>query len=158
MKSYIGIDPGKSGAIAVLRGDEIELCLCSSTEHDQWKFMSGQRDATVFIEKVGAMPHDGKKQAFAFGQSFGFLRAITVAAMLPFEVVAPGTWQRRYGLIRKKNETDTQKKNRHKAAAQRLFPEARVIHATADALLIAHFCREQHVTVGHDASALEGLL
>jgi hypothetical protein len=40
-----------------------------------------------------------------------------------------------------KDETSTEKKNRHKAAAVRLFPGVKVTHKVADAILIAEFAR-----------------
>ena len=48
---------------------------------------------------------------------------------------------------RGKGETPAQKKNRHKALAEELFPEVkRVTHANADALLIAEYGRRINAT------------
>lgn len=147
----IGIDPGKSGGMALVGPNLASiLSFTTSTEKDRFKWMSGidPKKTFAYIEKVQAMrgKDDGRKQgvssAFAFGQEYGFLRGCLVAADIPFEELAPVKWQRPFGLIRsRKSETDTQKKNRHKAKAQQLFPGIKVTHAIADALLIAEYGR-----------------
>ncbi len=151
LPTFIGVDPGKSGAIVALGiHPTIEVhCVCKNTERELWEFVQSQvRDPSgetfAMIEKVHAMPKQGVTSMFNFGQSYGYLRGILVASQIPFEAVTPAKWQKRYGLIRKKKESDTDKKNRHKAVAQELFPTTKVTHALADALLIAHFCREHY--------------
>ncbi len=151
MPVFIGVDPGKSGAIVAL-GDhptEALTCVCKNTEREAWEFLRERANEApgnsfAMIEKVSAMPKQGVTSMFNFGMSYGFLRGILVAAQIPFEAVTPAKWQKRYGLIRKKGETDVQKKNRHKAVAQELFPTTKVTHALGDALLIAHYCREHY--------------
>jgi len=96
----------------------------------------------LFLCPVHAMPKQGVSSTFKFGQNFGTLLGILAALGIPHERITPGKWQKEFGLIRRdKNETITEKKNRHKARAQELFPAVRVTHAVADALLIAEFCR-----------------
>ena len=78
---------------------------------------------------------------FKFGQSYGALEALIVASGIPLERVTPVVWQRAFGLLRKKGETQVEKKNRHKARAQELFPSIGITHAIADALLLAEYAR-----------------
>ena len=67
-----------------------------------------------------------------------------IAAGIPFEEVIPRTWQKGVGITpRGKGETKTRFKNRLKAKASQLFPKVNVTLATADALLIAEFCRRK---------------
>jgi len=143
----IGIDPGLSGAIAII-GDSVTVTpLAKLTEHDAARHVAANTDAFAFIEKVGAnRGPEGRRQGassmFTFGQSYGFLRGLLVALEIPFDEVLPQRWQQPFGLIRKnKNETTTQKKNRHKAKSQSLFPSVKITHAVADALLIAEYGR-----------------
>ena len=89
------------------------------------------------------MPKQGVASTFKFGRSYGNLEAFLIAAEIPFERVVPSVWQREFGLISKKGETKTAKKNRHKAKAQELFPSVKVTHAVADALLIAEWHRRR---------------
>ncbi len=137
---YIGIDPGKSGAVAVLEDDgRIDWMKCSETEHDiatyvkWWSVMDVKKFAV--IEQVSAMPKQGVSSTFKFGQSYGFLRGLLVAHLIPFETVTPAKWQT---FMRCRSGGD---KNVTKAAAQRLFPDVKVTHANADALLLTEYAR-----------------
>ena len=147
---YIGIDPGKSGGIAYV--DE-------SGNYDAWKIPATERDTLdvfqevaaayqghvrAIIEKVASRPGQGVVSMFTFGQNYGMLRAFLVASFIPFEAVPPGTWQREFSLIDPK-ATKTEKKNKHKAHAQQLFPGIKITHANADALLIAEYCKRHAV-------------
>lgn len=139
---YIGIDPGKSGAIASMtcaRGCSpvVSFIKCSDTEHELSDFLMGASTPSTFafIEQVSAMPRQGVSSTFKFGQSYGFLRGLLVAHRIPFETVTPAKWQ---GFMRCRSGGD---KNVTKAAAQRLFPDVKVTHANADALLLAEYAR-----------------
>jgi len=150
--TFIGIDPGGSGAIVAIGDveDGLMFIKCDSTEHDMWRFLEnvslmGDGAHFALIEKVGAMPAQGVSSTFKFGQSYGFLRGLLVSTGFPFDEITPQKWQKEYSLIRKsKTETNTQKKNRHKQKAQQLFPGVRINHANADALLIAEYCRRMN--------------
>ena len=140
----LGIDPGASGGIAVL-SDPVEVFpLKNHTLQDQWAWIKLTRGPKkAYLESVHSMPRDGVRSAFSFGKSYGNLEAFLVAAEIPFERVTPSVWQREFGLIKRKGETHTEKKNRHKALAQEMFPSVKVTHAVSDALLIAEYGRRQ---------------
>jgi Holliday junction resolvasome RuvABC endonuclease subunit len=93
------------------------------------------------IEKVHAMPAQGVSSTFKFGTSYGALLMALTAAYIPFEMVTPQKWQRELGVLSRKGMTKTQHKNQLKAKAQELFPDLKVTLATADALLLAEYCR-----------------
>ncbi len=149
MSTYIGIDPGESsGGIArIWRFDGFpEVCAVKmpATERDIWetiRAMKSADDPFAYIEKVHAFPGQGVSSTFKFGRNYGFLRACLIASGIPFDDVSPVKWQRAMGINPIKDEPITAKKNRHKAKAQQLFPSLKVTHATADALLIAEYCR-----------------
>jgi hypothetical protein len=54
-----------------------------------------------------------------------------VASGIPFERVTPAKWQRELGCLTKGDKNVTKRK------AQELFPDVKVTHANADALLLA---------------------
>lgn len=143
---WIGIDPGASGAVAWVLPEPggSWYCPLSGSERDVadcLEHLAGGR-AFAYLERVGAMPRQGVAGMFRFGQSFGFCRGLLVAHRIPFELVAPSVWQRAFGLAGgPKDEGITAKKNRHKARAQELFPNLKITHACADALLLAEYCR-----------------
>jgi len=143
-----GLDPGKSGAIAMLCGGSVHTFKLDNTEADiaDWLRQWHLPDSFAAIEKVGAMPKQGVSSTFKFGRNYGFLRGLLIALKIPFEEVTPQKWQRAMGCLSKGD------KNVTKAKAQQLFPQMRIIHANADALLIAEWCRRQRT----ESSALHG--
>lgn len=71
---WIGIDPGKSGAIAVLSAIGLLWQKLDATEADVSDFLNAHAVEAKFalIEKVSASPQMGVCSAFTFGRSFGF--------------------------------------------------------------------------------------
>ena len=139
MKHYMGIDPGYSGAIVVIDEDGgfVGSVRLSATEHDVSSFVIEHAPmiSRATLERVSAMPRQGVASTFKFGTSYGFCRALLVCHQIRFETVTPATWQ---GAMKCRSKGD---KNVTKAAAQRLFPAQKVVHATADAMLIAEYTR-----------------
>ena len=105
-ETIIGIDPGKSGAIAFIDGKNAEARKNDTTEHDigDWLFsIQAMGRCFAYIERVSAMPGQGVSSTFKFGQSYGFLRGLLVGYGIPFEAVTPGVWQRSLGCLSKGN-------------------------------------------------------
>lgn len=144
---YMGIDPGQGGGIAVLGPNS--KCLFAvkipQTERDVWELVDIDYTCIAIIEKVHSMPKQGVASSFKFGRSYGFLRGCLIASGIPFDEVTPQAWQKGLEIPkRQKSESNTQWKNRLKAKAQQLFPSEQITLATADALLIAEYCRRKH--------------
>lgn len=133
----IGIDPGKSGAISLVGLAEADVYKLDNTERDIYEKLVEFAAKAEFacIEKVNAMPKQGVSSTFKFGQSYGFLRGILVASGIPFEYVTPAKWQRAMSCLSGGD------KNVTKGRAQELFPNLKITHAIADALLIAEYGR-----------------
>ena len=81
------------------------------------------------------MPKQGVSSTFKFGVGFGFLVGCLTALKIPFEFVTLQKWQKALSC---QSHGD---KNVTKQKAQQLFPQIKVIHANADALLIAEYGR-----------------
>jgi crossover junction endodeoxyribonuclease RuvC len=151
----LGLDPGKSGGLAVVGDGSADASKFGATERDIWdaiRMAAGACDF-AYIERVGAFPGQGVSSTFKFGQSYGFLRACLVAAGIPFEAVTPAKWQRSLACLSKGD------KNVTKAKAQELFPALTITHAIADALLIAEYGRRSRPNnqVEKVATTLPGL-
>jgi hypothetical protein len=64
-----------------------------------------------------------------------------IAASIPFDLIAPQTWQKEFAIRRDKGELKSHWKERLKSVAQRLFPYLKVTLSTADSLLLAEYAR-----------------
>lgn len=156
---FIGIDPGGSGAIAILDefgkpfGDKSWI-KTSEPPVDLLRFLDLARHESdgkckAILEKVGAMPSQGVSSTFKFGQSFGMLQGLLTGSRIPWGLCTPQKWQRQIGCIwpsGKPKPTSTQKKNLNKEVAQRIWPDEKITHAKADAMLIAEYCRLTNIS------------
>ncbi len=144
----IGIDPGKSsGGLGIIRIDghpSAEAYACPQTMQDMLRLLKIIRsileiDVKAVIEKVHGFSGQCAGASFSFGANYGaWLMALT-ALHIPYKEVAPGTWLKRYGKMPKGK---TPRKNRLKELAQQRFPQLKITHATAAALLIAEYAKE----------------
>ena len=144
----IGIDPGANGAIAWI-DERGKSCVekMPDTLQDLWELICDitnfprsaidGRKYKAYIEQVSSSPQMGVVSSFSFGRGYGNLEMALTAAGIPFERVRPQVWQKAMGCMTKGD------KNISKAKAQELFPDKKVIHATADALLIALYGTKQ---------------
>lgn len=148
---FVGIDPGRNGAFAAIRGSELTMLvpfeddgagyveafrLLSSIHRNTWS------PVYVMVEKVWAMPHEGVSSAFSFGMNFGLICGIAKSFGLDVEYATPQQWQKHVGVTGDKQE--------HIAKAKELFPSANLKRTPrckkdhdgfADAILIAEYLR-----------------
>ena len=143
----MGVDPGANGGIAWITDGKACVEKMPDTLQDLWELI---RDITnhprssldgrkykAYIEQVSSSPQMGVVSAFSFGRGYGNLEMAFTAAGIPFERVRPQVWQKALGCMTKGD------KNVSKRKAQELFPDRKITHATADALLIAHYGTKQ---------------
>lgn len=149
-KIYLGIDPGKSGGLAMIRvgAGPREVMLEPMTENAQGVLewlgeIDMTEDSFAVLERVHAMPGQGVTSMFTFGRGYGRLECALAAASIPYEEIDPRKWQKGLGIPpRKKDENQREFKKRLMSFAVKLFPGVSGITVkTADALLIAEFCR-----------------
>jgi len=147
----IGIDPGKNGGIAwILPDGSATAEKMPDTLKDLWDLFDSIRWACLecprtktgdkviaYLETVHSSPQMGVKSAFTFGQGFGNLEMAVVGIGFKLERVRPQAWQKAMGCLTKGD------KNVTKRRAQELFPQLKITHATADALLIAAYGAKQ---------------
>ena len=148
MSTFLGIDPGANGGMAVIFSHDVDAySFASMSMYQISDFLEdvSERNPYTLIENVHSMPGQGVASSFTFGHGFGMLEGFLIGAGIPYDRVTPQKWQKDFGLYKLPDETKTAKKNRHKELAQKLFPTLKVTHATADALLIAEYCRRQNV-------------
>lgn len=140
--TYIGIDPGKKGALAIL-GDEIEVYPYDKGIYLERLSQLRGEEAICCLEKVGAMPHQGVTSMFTFGTGFGWLQGVLDAYKIPYELVTPQKWKKEFSVTADKNSSI--------AVCERLFPtvnlippRCRVKHdGMAEAALMALFAKRK---------------
>lgn len=142
----IGIDPGLSGAIALLRnGEYVEVwdmpTMGRGSGNKQQinaaevgKLLRGCPPCTAYVELVGAMPGQGVSSTFNFGKAAGAVLGALGALQFPVVEVTPVRWKRAFDLVGKE-------KGMARTVAQQLMPTAPLSlkkHCgRADALLLA---------------------
>ena len=140
-ETIIGVDPGANGGIAWITDGKACVEKMPDTLQDLWELVvsisleagTGGMGIRAYLEAVSSSPQMGVVSAFSFGRGYGNLEMALTAAGIPFERVRPQVWQKALGCMTKGN------KNVSKRRAQELFPDRKITHATADALLIAHY-------------------
>jgi crossover junction endodeoxyribonuclease RuvC len=139
MKLYIGIDPGLSGGIAFIptTGQPWAHKMPDNTTDLRDLLMDSicLAEPKAMLELVHSSPQMGVASSFTFGRGFGRLEQVLADLYIPFTVIRPQVWQKSLGCLTGGN------KNVSKRRAQELFPNIKVTHAVADALLIAEFNR-----------------
>lgn len=146
---YIGIDPGKKGAVAWLEDDlqkawpysnEMLVKLCK----EAMEAMEHKEKVIVCVEKVGAMPGQGVTSMFTFGKSAGFIEGALTACGIPYQLVPPQTWKKEFSLGHSKEDSI--------AVCKRLFPDISLLSTNrckkendgmAEALLMAEYARRR---------------
>jgi crossover junction endodeoxyribonuclease RuvC len=151
-KYSIGIDPGLSGAIAIITTESLKIFdmptmtverngkakrQVSAAELAEMLYLYSGRDCHVYCERVGAVTGQGVTSVFSFGRSFGMIEGILAAFKMPVTFVPPATWVKAVGR--------GQGKDASRARAMELFPSdqdqfKRVKDdGRADAALIAYW-------------------
>lgn len=142
--TYIGIDPGKAGAFAI-----IEDGVAVSIPWDEKQFISAmsitsQKQSVVCLEHVHAMPGQGVSSMFTFGQGFGFIQGVLSAFNIPYELVNPQKWKKEFSVTGDKNSSIS--------VCKRLFPDVPLLRSErcrkehdgmAEALLMAEYARRK---------------
>lgn len=151
---FLGIDPGVSGAIAMIAKDGLLLELedlpvskvGTSNEIDVMALDSllslwevDHLNCKVILERAMTMPRDGRVGAFNMGANFGRLQALLTVCSLSWSMVLPQAWKKSMGVTKDKSSSIL--------LAQRIFPgaslERKKDHNRAEALLLAEWLRRQ---------------
>lgn len=117
MIRILGVDPGLSGAVALLTSlgelsvidvPTLEIARNGSRrrEIDTAQLVTVIRELTpshAVIERVGAMPGQGVASMFSFGRSLGQIEGILASLNVPVTHVAPAVWKRALSVPRGKD-------------------------------------------------------
>ena len=149
MTQFVGVDPGKEGAIALwgqyvidlpYLGDEPDVRAITA-QFREWEVEAGD---TIAIEYQAAFSRPGASMgvtsAFQLGKGYGMLLTCAYLYGLRVLLPRPAAWKKAYALIGKDKDASRQ-------LATQMFPWAELArkkdHGRAEALLIADWARKQ---------------
>lgn len=155
----MGIDPGSvSGAYAIMDTTPASLVARqlpgSVVALDDLPIVDKQINASAFrdliltfqpdlvmLERVSAMPGQGVSSTFNFGVSVGIIRGVLAAREIVLVHVQPSKWKARFNLSRDKELSRSRAIDLYPGQSTRLARKKD--HGRAEALLIAHYAKEQ---------------
>jgi hypothetical protein len=149
MNIYLGIDPGASGALAII-SEVIKVFDYEDSDALFWlkvigeERLKGDIDVHAVIEKVNAMPKQGVSSMFKFGRNYGQWIGRLETLGIPFDYVTPQKWKKAMFDSMPKDDP----KNMALDRARRLFPQMqdrlkrKKDHNRAEALLICAYCKK----------------
>lgn len=152
----LGIDPGVTGAIAVLtstkRLDVYDLPFMIDSNKSKRRLhisglcqllreikggKNGYEGIVAYLEQAQAMPKQGVSSTFAYGRTNGIIEGALGALEVRTIRVIPAVWKRRLGLL------GGQVKGASIHRAKELYPDAPLSlakhHNRAEAILIGHY-------------------
>ena len=158
----VGIDPGLSGAIAILENNKVlnifDMPVMAEGKKNKRQLNSAQlvniiKDNTkpdveiaVVVEQVNAMPGQGVTSMFNFGQTFGAIKGVCAALELPIFFVRPSKWKKHFELINSsKDSSRTKVIEMYPSLSSQLAKKKDV--NKSDAILIARFYTETRLKV-----------
>ena len=158
----VGIDPGLSGAIAILENNKVlnifDMPVMAEGKKNKRQLNSAQlvsiiKDCTkpeseiaVVVEQVNAMPGQGVTSMFNFGQTFGAIKGVCAALELPIFFVRPSKWKKHFELINSsKDSSRTKVIEMYPSLSSQLAKKKDV--NKSDAILIARFYTETRLKV-----------
>ena len=120
-----GIDPGLSGAIAILEKKKVlslfDMPVMAEGKKNKKQLNSaqlvdiirensiGDDEIVVVVEQVNAMPGQGVTSMFNFGQTFGAIKGVCAALNLPIFFVRPSKWKKYFDLINSSKDSSRTK-------------------------------------------------
>lgn len=157
----IGIDPGLSGAIAVLEHKKIltllDMPVMAEGKKNKKQLNSAQlvniikdntkncEEAIVVVEQVNAMPGQGVTSMFNFGQTFGAIKGVCAALELPIFFVRPSKWKKHFELLNSSKDSSRTKAIEMYPTISNQLSKKKDVNKS-DAILIARFYYETRLS------------
>ena len=153
----IGIDPGLSGAIAILEDNKVlsifDMPVMAEGKKNKRQLNSAQLvdiikenikindDIAVVVEQVNAMPGQGVTSMFNFGQTFGAIKGVCAALKLPIFFVRPSKWKKHFDLLNSSKDSSRTKVIEMYPSLSNQLTKKKDANKS-DAILIARFYSE----------------
>ena len=165
MRRYLGVDPGLSGAFALVTVaddgaysvevwptpcDWITVGTGKRRRYNAFALYRALDDLTrqpialTYLEQQSARPQQGVTSTFSTGFGFGLWIGLLTAAAVPFAVVPPARWRGRVGLATQAKAEKKAVKEAVRLAACRRFPAVPIPLEHADAVMMAVAAALEH--------------
>ena len=160
----IGIDPGLSGAIAILENNKVlnifDMPVMSEGKKNKRQLNSAflvsllkdnidkDDEVAVVVEQVNAMPGQGVTSMFNFGQTFGAIKGVCAALGLPIFFVRPSKWKKHFELINSSKDSSRTKAIEMYPSLSNDLSKKKDVNKS-DAILIARFFSETRLNEGN---------
>lgn len=122
---YLGIDPGKEGALVRLSPelDSLLVVKMPASIHDtiNWLQLNTTHRTMIILEKAQAMPKNGAVGMFNYGMGFGEIVGAIAVLNRPIQQVAPKTWT---AMMHSGIPKSLKPKEKSLRAVRNLFPNA----------------------------------
>ena len=157
----IGIDPGLSGAIAVMEDNKVlnlfDIPVMSEGKKNKRQLNSAllvsllkenivsHEEVAVVVEQVNAMPGQGVTSMFNFGQTFGAIKGVCAALDLPIFFVRPSKWKKHFELINSSKDSSRTKAIEMYPKLSNQLTKKKDVNKS-DAILIARYYSEKRLT------------
>jgi len=141
---FLGIDPGKSGASAIIDEEHQIIYVRLWGEQNLAHIAKVYKGRIVYavLEKVHSMPKQGVKSMFTFGTNFGMWQGMLLSNLIPFDLIIPTRWMKMVlDSGNRKPEHRFQYALHHWPDAPLLGPRGAKRIGIADALCIAECAR-----------------
>ena len=157
----LGIDPGLSGAIAVMEDNKVlnlfDIPVMSEGKKNKRQLNSAllvsllkenivsHEEVAVVVEQVNAMPGQGVTSMFNFGQTFGAIKGVCAALDLPIFFVRPSKWKKHFELINSSKDSSRTKAIEMYPKLSNQLTKKKDVNKS-DAILIARYYSETRLT------------
>lgn len=143
---FIGIDPGKSGSVAIITDKKLVVTATPVLGKDYiMKQMVDilsvvKENSCAVIERAQAMPKQGVVSMFEFGRGYGIWLGILASLNISFQIVHSRVWT---NVMLKGAPGEGKERAFH--VARNLFPQwnpkLKKEYQFCDSILIAEYCR-----------------
>jgi Holliday junction resolvasome RuvABC endonuclease subunit len=140
----LGIDPGITGGLAFLRGDQVDCHDIPAVAGEVnvaeiMRLIGAAKPDMAVVELASSRPGQGVSSTFKYGAAYGALQACVIACRVPLHRVTPAKWKKHFRL-----DSD---KEKARALAIRLWPDCtqfsrKADHGRAESALIARYGAE----------------
>lgn len=163
--NVLGIDPGISGALAlldntgkildiadvptlilkVIKGKAKKSVNYKSLQMLLYGWHAEHGEMEAYIEDVHSMPGQSAPSMFNMGATFGAIKAILTCEDIPITYVSPQTWKKYFKIPMGGDLKSSEKKELSRSHAIRLYPcnidwlARKADHNRAEAVLIARY-------------------